>query len=466
VCSQELVPADSKCLSNEAFIDYSFVTGESEPVKIRKGEIIYAGGKQTEAAIECEVLKDVSHSYLTSLWNNESFKKDKMDNQTLVQKLARHFTLLLLLISFSAFFYWLPTDSARGWNALTTVLIVACPCALLLSSTFTNGAIMKEYALAGVYLKNASVIESLAKTTHIVFDKTGTITNQVQSISFHGSELGEHELALIYSVCKQSNHPLSKALAKKLSFCDDLEITEYEEITGSGLSAICNTRQIKVGSAHFVGAQWQQAEANGPTVYISIDNKVLGYFSLSKEYRKSLAEVFSNLGEKYKLSILSGDNDSQMHGLQNVVGSKVPMLFNQSPHSKTEYIQNLKGNGEIVMMIGDGLNDSGALMQSHTGMSISDDVNNFSPACDTIITGTIFDKLPSLIKLSVNAQNIIKASFVLSLCYNVIGLWYAVGGNLSPVVAAILMPLSSISIILFTTGSSALVARKLGLRQK
>ncbi len=463
VRSQELVPADSKCLSHEAFIDYSFVTGESDPVKIRKGEIIYAGGKQSGAAIECEVLKDVSHSYLTNLWNNESFSKEKINRETFVQKLAKNFTVVLLLISISAFIYWLPTDPARGWNALTTVLIVACPCALLLSYTFTNGAIMMQYAKAGVFLKNAGVIETMARATHLVFDKTGTITNHVRSIHFHGSELREQELALIYSVCKQSNHPLSKALAEKLSFCNAWVVDDFTEIPGKGLRAKCNGKIITIGASDFVQASQQEHDAQGAAVFIRFDDKVLGYFSFNKEYRKNLADVFNVLNKKYKLSILSGDNDRQMSNLQSIVGLKVPMFFHQSPDSKTSYIEKLKDEGEVVMMVGDGLNDSGALMKSHVGISISDDVNNFSPACDAIITGAVFSKFPNLVRLATKAQFIIKASFVLSLCYNIVGLSYAVSGTLSPVVAAILMPLSSISIILFTTVASALAGRRLGL---
>lgn len=458
--SQELIPADCRCLSDRAEIDYSFVTGESKPVKVLKGELIYAGGKQTGGMIRCEVLREVSQSYLTDLWNNSVFQKQTDDSDSFVQKLAAYFTIFLLILSFGALMYWYPTDSQRGLNALTTVLIVACPCALLLSATFTNGAMIRIFGKLKVYLKNASVLESLAATTDIVMDKTGTITDKVESISYHGSGLSEEQLSMIASLASQSNHPLSRALSLNFSQNIKYEVFDFREITGNGITGIIAGHEVRLGSSSFTGKQEVQP-SNANSVHVQIDGQYIGYFSFVKKYRPHLKEVASTLRKKYSLTILSGDNDRERSVLQEMLGTDVKMNFSQTPEDKLKFIESMNQQGAKVLMVGDGLNDAGALKVSHTGIAVSDDVNNFSPACDVIMEGSSFSKLPEIIKLAVRTQNIIKASFVLSLCYNVVGLSFAVQGTLAPVVAAILMPLSSISIILFTNGLSWLSASKL-----
>ena len=462
--SQELVPADSKLLSDEAHIDYSFVTGESAPVKIRKGELIYAGGKQTGGAIECEVLREVSQSYLTGLWNRDAFNKGEKVHTTFIDRLARNFTIFLLALSVGGFFYWMPTDMARGLNALTTVLIVACPCALLLSATFTNGAIMRVFSRNKFYLKNPAVIESLANVNHIVLDKTGTITNNVSKVKFYGDEMGESDLEKVYSLVRHSNHPLSKSLSSHLAFCNEKSVFDYIEIPGAGLSGRIDGYDVKIGNAGFCGIPLGSDQSfNGAKVHVKLNGHYAGFFGFERNFREGASNVIAGMKSNSALSFLSGDNEAERDALQNLAGKETPMLFHQTPENKMDYVKDLQEEGAYVAMVGDGLNDSGALQQSQVGIAVSDDVNNFSPACDAILEGSAFGNLDRLFQLAKYAQRIILASFGLSLLYNVVGLSFAVMGTLSPVVAAILMPISSISIILFTNGLSHLAAMKLKL---
>lgn len=458
--SQELIPADSKCLDDGAMIDYSFVTGESTPIRIHKGEIIYAGGKQTGPIIACEMLRDVSQSYLTDLWNKDAFKQERHTSESFVQKLGRNFTFFLLLLSTLAFFYWLPVDSSRGINALTTVLIVACPCALLLSATFTQGAMMRIFSKAKAYLRNARILDEMASVDHIVLDKTGTLTNQVQSIQFVGSELNESQLSLIYSVARQSHHPLSRGLADKLSFCSPKPVTFFSELPGKGIEGVVDGHMLKLGSRSWITGEKEQGGTQS-AVFVEMDGQLYGHFEFTKQLRDGVREVISQLKQHYTISVLSGDNDSERGALESIFGKEVEMQFFQSPQQKLEFVKSLQTRGHKVMMIGDGLNDSGALQQSDAGISITDDINNFSPACDAILEGREFSRLPQMIKLAKASKRIIQISFVISLLYNAVGLSFAVQGTLSPVVAAILMPMSSITIILFTTGMSWIAYRRL-----
>jgi len=174
-----------------------------------------------------------------------------------------------------------------------------------------------------------------------------------------------------------------------------------------------------------------------------------------------MKRLFSKLDFNYSLSVLSGDNEGEKNYLKRYLPKKVNFLFNQQPEDKLIYIQSLQAKGKKVLMIGDGLNDAGALAQSDVGIALSENTNVFSPACDAILDARKFRNIATYLQLSKKAIRIIKYSFVLSLCYNVIGLYFAVTGQLEPVIAAILMPLSSISIVVFTTIMTNILSKKL-----
>ena len=167
------------------------------------------------------------------------------------------------------------------------------------------------------------------------------------------------------------------------------------------------------------------------------------------------------MSETLQLAILSGDNEGEKSRLEHLLPKLTPLYFNQKPTDKLKFIKTLQDQGKKVLMVGDGLNDAGALAQSNVGIAISENVTIFSPACDGILEATKFQQLYTYIQASKKAIKIIKWSFILSLMYNVIGLYFAVTGQLQPVIAAILMPLSSISIVLFTTIATNLLGKKL-----
>ncbi|MBE9491120.1 MAG: HAD-IC family P-type ATPase, partial [Bacteroidetes bacterium] len=176
-----------------------------------------------------------------------------------------------------------------------------------------------------------------------------------------------------------------------------------------------------------------------------------GCFVFQNTYREGLAHVFEGLKIQSKLAILSGDNEGERVRLESLLPKGTALLFQQDPQQKLDFVKNLQQQGEKVMMIGDGLNDAGALVQSDVGIVVSENINVFSPACDGILDASKFSWLPTYFKASKKALKIIKWSLVFSFIYNITGLYFAVTGNLLPVVAAILMPLSSISIVVFTT---------------
>ena len=460
--NQELIPVDGILIAEKASIDYSFVTGEAIPIEKKSGDKLYAGGRMIGSVIEMEVLFSVSQSYLTQLWSNDIFQK-KIDqkHKTITDKVSQYFTPILLLLALVVFIFWLFIDVSTAFNVLTAVLIVACPCALALTAPFTLGNVLRIMGKQKLYLKNATVIEQLAKVDTIVFDKTGTITsNKKSNIEFEGNDLTSEELSLLKSVIRGSNHPLSRKIYEFLPNSPKLEIKEFEEITGKGIVAKANNLNVLIGSASLIGIT-DENDTKQTKVHIKINNDYKGHFVFDNQYRKGVEELFKKLSCKYELKILSGDNEGEMENLQSLLPKDTELIFNQKPEQKLEYIESLQKHGKNVMMIGDGLNDAGALAQSNVGISISENVNVFSPACDGIIDATQFSKIGYFLKYSKNAMRTIYMSFGLSLLYNIVGLSFAITGNLSPLVAAIIMPLSSITVVSFVTIMSNFYAKKM-----
>ncbi len=458
--NNELIPADSILIKGNANIDYSFVTGESIPIVKMNGEMIYAGGRQVGGVIELETIKEVSQSYLTQLWNSKTFEKeDESKIVSLANAISKHFTFIVLFIAAVGAIYWLPVDVTLAFNAFTAVLIVACPCALALSTPFTLGNTLRIFGRNKFYLKNTHVIEKLASVNHIVFDKTGTITESGTSeVEFVG-ELDNQEKTLIKSAVRNSSHPLSRAIYNYLNIASVLQVESFDEISGEGIISSIDGIKVKVGSESFISGT-NVNSGDYTKVFVSINDQLKGYFTVSNKYRNGLKEIISSLEEGYELSLLSGDNSSEKENLTQFFADENELHFRQSPHDKLEYINDLQKSGKKVLMVGDGLNDAGALKQSEVGISISDNINNFSPACDGILDSSSFNRLADFILFSIKSKKVIIASFILSFIYNIVGLSFAVTGSLSPIVAAILMPISSISVVVFTTFSINFIARK------
>ena len=459
----EIIPADAMLVGGKAMVDYSFVTGESTPVEKNIGELIYAGGRQSGAAIELCVLKPVSQSYLTQLWNNSAFNERDEDKNSFLHPWSRYFTLGLFSIAILTALYWMANDSTKIFPAVTAVLIVACPCALLLSATFTNGNVQRIFGRNKFYIKNARVIEKLNEADTIVFDKTGTLTQRnTQQVVFEGRPLSAEEAGMIASMCSQSNHPLSKAIVTYLNLKEVMPPDAFREVPGKGLEGIACGREVRVGSSDFINDKpLFNEQPNG--VFVSIDGKVRCRFIIRNDYRNGLQPMISALKEKFKLMVLSGDNETEKQNLAAMFGADTTLAFRKKPEEKLAFVKDLQLHQKNVLMVADGLNDAGALKQSNTGIAVSDDTNAFSPACDAIIDGSNFTRLNQFIALAKDAKKVIVGSFIISIMYNFVGLYFAVQGTLSPVIAAILMPISSISIVLFTTLGTTLAARFKGL---
>lgn len=456
--NQEVIPTDSILQSENAYIDYSFVTGEAKPMHVKQGELIYAGGRLVGQPIEVLAEKETSQSYLTGLWNHNHYKKPlESQYKKIIDRAATRFTWIVMALAFVTGIVWYFYDATQMWLVLTSVLMVACPCALALVAPFTYGSMMRVFGRHGFYLKNADVIERMATINAIFFDKTGTVTSGDESVKFIG-DLNDQELENVQALASSSTHPLSVWISKSIKRGNPVSISNFHERPGKGIEAQIQNDLYKIGSAAFVQFDGQ-LKGQSSFVFVSINHSIRGYFRMESKLRDNISETLQRLGQKVK-AMLSGDQPSDEGRMKKIFQPETLLLFNQTPQDKLDFVCNQQLNGYKVMMIGDGLNDSGALRQSDVGLAVSDDAGTFAPACDGIIMGNRLPDLHRFMALSEKATSIVKAGFTISFAYNAIALGVAMSGHLTPLVAAILMPISSISVVSFSTGAVNFAAKR------
>ena len=466
VRNQELIPADSVLEQGPAMIDYSFVTGEAEPVPRAAGEQLYAGGRQVGGPLTLRVTKAVSQSYLTSLWNNEAFRKPGEDDlNSLTNRAGRWFVVGVVILATAVSLFWSWRDPSMVLRTFTAILLVACPCALALSAPFALGTAMRVLGRRGFYLKNTAAVERLARISATVFDKTGTLTlARARCAGFDGPTLSDGDAAALAALAAHSTHPHSRCVAESLG-PSSIPLEHYHEEPGQGIEAYAQGRRVRLGSAAWTGAE-PAAEDGTARVFAAIDGQSAGCFRIAHEYRPAFREVVSEVARRGDVAMLSGDRPRDEAKLRAAFGSEAELHFEQQPADKLEYVRRLQAAGRRVMMLGDGLNDAGALKQSDVGVAVTEDITSFSPACDAILDARAFDDLPRILRFAGTAMNVLRLTFAVSLAYNAAGLFFAASGRLSPMVSAILMPMSSFSVMAVAIGATRLAAWRAGLGAK
>ncbi|MFM1764079.1 MAG: hypothetical protein RLZZ512_1869 [Bacteroidota bacterium] len=497
--NQELIPVDARLAHGIAHIDYSFVTGESNPVSVQAGEWLYAGGRQLGGSIRVIAEKSMSQGYLVSLWNKSKQRSETSSGieNNYVHKASQWFTVALFTIAIGAASYWWVVDASRVWKAVTSVLIVACPCALLLSVTFTHGHLLSVLAKNGLYVRGASVLESWRRVTVAIFDKTGTLTHSGRpKISFQGGELSSSVWDALGALALESSHPYARKVGHWLDRMR-VPISDVVNVVGQGVEGAVDGVKYRLGNKRFVGlsaGMWVGMDglvnhsgfavgglgesvsaatrnggdldvSGGSEIWCSVDGVVVGKFVLFSAYRDGLRGMLRRWRDDGKVvHVVSGDTASEKRVLQELLPIGSVLKFEQKPHQKQEIVKSLQGMGEVVMMVGDGLNDAGALMEADFGIAVSEDMGYFSPGCDAILMGDSLPKLHALWRLVQRGKRVIWWSFFVSILYNLVGLSFAVRGDLNPMIAAILMPASSISIVLFTWLATLYGSWREGLR--
>lgn len=463
----ELIPADAILIQGPALVDYSFVTGESKPEERLTGETLYAGGRHHGTPIEVDVIKEVSHSYLTSLWNHQSFRKEneqRFDQMT--RSVSQVFTWAVLAIALLTAGYWVFRDASQAMRTLSAVLIVACPCALALSAPFAFGTALRVFRPYGLFLKNGFVVEGMARVRHLAFDKTGTLTHGgLGTVSWQGKALDHDLSSAVRGLAAGSTHPLSRAIASHLT-APELPPEKMNEIPGKGIEGWSQGRHLRLGSASWLQECGLTLPPNIENVqtWLAVDTDVRGGFVFEDAPREGMAASIPALNRRYDLSVLTGDRAAGLERLHEWFPGCADARPELSPADKLEAIDQLRADGKPVMMLGDGLNDAGALRHSDVGIAVTEDIQAFSPACDAILKAENLYLLPKFLRFSRLTTRVVILSFTISLLYNVVGISIAASGNLSPLIAAILMPLSSVTVLLVSVLGTKTAARISGLK--
>ncbi len=485
----EILPIECTLLSQSASIDYSFVTGEAEPEEVSNGEMMFTGGRVVGSSVKAVANSDFDQAYLNSLWN----RADKQENITegtglsvISDTVSKWFTIVILSIAAISFFYWYIMGSGEAFSIVAAILIVACPCALALTIPFTYGTVMRLLGKKGLYLRSDIVIERMADIGTVVFDKTGTLTYTALetdgTINWSGnpdSKKKNYLINIINTAAGESSHPVSRAIKKATE--DDQSTKSYhsilstEELPGKGISVVVQAKtqagghdniSVDIGSAEWIISRYPESgvqnfsfknhRASVSGTYISVNGRIVANFEAANKWRPGLKGIFDNLKMNgYSISVLSGDNDTDAEALSNTGLDRESMNFNMKPEGKADHIRGLKSRSDNgVLMAGDGLNDISALSIADVGIAVTEDTGNFTPSSDGILLGEKLDLLRKALILSKKARKTVYLSMGVSFLYNIVGLSFAVAGNLTPVAAAILMPISSVTIVLITTGKS------------
>ena len=448
VRNEEIIPCDSELLSAETFIDYSFVTGEALPVLLKKGALVYAGGQVQGLACLLQVTATTNRSHLTQLWNETKDKTPKNQMIRYQDRLSRYFLLILLLVASGSAMTWYFVEPSSVFRVVVAILIVACPCALALSAPFTLGNAMRVFGKAGLYLKNTSVVEAFTTIDTIVLDKTGTLTDTTSfQITVTHNDLTSQEFAVFVNMARQATHPLSKALALANQTTPVLELLAFEEIKGQGIRAHFEGQTYLLGSAVFIG---EAHLAKGSELFLKIQNRSAHLVFTSSWRTTAIERIIQGYGA-INCYVLSGDHNQDQAALLRLGFLEAHLFFELSPQQKADQIKQLQKEGKQVLYIGDGLNDVGALGTADIGIALSEDMFRFTPSSDGILEAKSLGNLIQFMGIGRYAKRVLQICLAFSLSYNIFGLSIAISGQLTPLIAAILMPISSITIVLLST---------------
>lgn len=467
--NMELVPCDSLLESDSCEVDFSFVTGESTPVTKVKGDVIYAGGRIVGTAASLIVTRTTSQSYLTRLWNQD-YSKDSGSRSVMgiADRISPYFTSVVMVIAVVSTGIWFTIDPTKAPMVLASVLIIACPCALAMAAPFTLSAVRRHLGRHFFFTKNTLVVEQLARIRTLLFDKTGTLTDAASTVSFSGAPLSDQEKLCFHAALRNSTHPLSQRFATWLNVRGASGADTYLEEKGKGIRAWVDGHDLLLGSYAWLAQSGViglpiALPASSSVIFTAIDGVYRGVAEVRHTVRSGLEPMLRELHQAgYDMHIVSGDSSRDEQALMAALPAVASVRFDQSPEDKLRIVNNMK-TGSLVAMIGDGLNDGAALRAAHAGIAVTDDIHAFTPASDAILKGSELIKLPALLGFTKRSMGVIYAAYGLSFAYNVVGLSFAVQGMLTPIVSAILMPVSSITIIAFTTGATWLTAKCKGL---
>ena len=457
----EMVPADGLILDGISNINNSLLTGESVPVKAEKSNYIYSGTTNLDQNLKVQVLKTGSDTRLGKILQSvESGWNQKAEIVTLADNVAKYFVSIVFILAFITFItvFIFSGDFEDAFTRAFTLIIITCPCALGLTTPLALTMTLGKLAKKGMIIKNEQIIEKLSKAKEIFLDKTGTLTHgnfQVsQWIDVDEKKSSFENMSIVYSLESRSKHPIAKAVCKFIKskyyqanqFLETHEIIDYREHAGKGVSGIINQNKFEIRTLEI------QKSDSKTWVALYSDNKVIAEIALEDQLRSDAPEVIDEITKMgIRPAIISGDTKGPVKKVAKALNLKNDNYFYQvSPEQKSQILDT---HSEAIM-VGDGANDAIALGKAYVGVAVHGSVDISLRAADVYLSQSGMGPVLSIIVASKETMKVIKRNLIISLFYNVTGATLAIMGLITPLVAAILMPLSSLTVLVLTLAST------------
>ncbi len=448
----DVIPADGIVSEGRSALHRAIITGESRAEGVEVGEPVSAGETNVSTPLIVRVTAAGQDSRLGKILSwVESATVRRAPVVQKADRLSGWFVLGVLVAAALTFLAWFPTDPQLALSHTIALLVISCPCALGMATPLALTVAMGKAARKGIFIKYDDVLERLEAVDVVVFDKTGTLTHGKLEVSSITGELDALRLAAALEV--QSTHPVARAIVAHSGARLAARATEVEEVAGNGMRGLVDGQRVEVGRPAWLGVSDLELVAfvaNGLSpVAVAVDGKVVALLGVGDVIRtESLAVLDALRAAGCKPVILSGDHSKIAASVGEALGFEPEnVLGDQSPEAKLAYIQALQASGATVAMIGDGVNDAASLSMADVGIAVEGGTDLNLVAADVFLTRSGLEPLNRLFEVSHTAMRTVYRNLAISLVYNGVTMIMAAFGLVTPLFAAILMPLSSLVVV-------------------
>ena len=448
----ENIPTDGIIVKGETSINQSTLTGESLPVDKKENDEVYSGTTNLYGSFSMKTTKESEDSSLQKLIR--LVKTSSPENAKIV-KVADKWATMIVVIAFTAAIltYLFTFEITRS----VTILVVFCPCALVLATPTAISAAIGNLTSHGILVKDGASIEELAHVNELIFDKTGTLTHGTPKVIEVESN-DKNMLKLLASLESQSEHPLSKSIVNYYNNNDLYEVDDFKMLIGKGVIGKINGSKIIAGNKKLMSIEnihiENEKENNDRSIeiYVAKDEKIIGKVSLSDTLRSNAKKTIKKLKKlNMKTTLLSGDNEKT----GEIIAKKVNVdnyKFNCLPEDKTEYIRQRQLKENKVAMIGDGINDAPSLKKANVGIAMGSIGSDLTiEAANIALINDDIKEVPHLIAISRKTLKVININIAFSLTLNIIAMILAMLGLLDPIAGALVHNIGSVIVIIYSS---------------
>lgn len=442
------VPVDGTMDHGKTELDCALITGERTPQTVQQGDRLYAGTVNLGSPVTMTatmVKDDTLLAEITRLMELADQKRGKI--VILADRIARAYVPVVHALALGAFLYWAFLGSASLTHALEitiAVLVITCPCALALAVPVVQVLSTTQLMKHGLFIKSPTALERLAQVDTIAFDKTGTLTEAMPVPDTSG--LSDSAKQIAAALAGSSNHPLARSLAAALPPAAPL--SDLMEVSGAGMSAILPEGEAKLGRWDWVGGASPEVADPRPRLWLKLPNEDPVMIPFEDSLRPDAVETIRALKRAgYGVSLLSGDHKTAVEVMANNVGIN-DWHGAIKPKDKLAWLEAKQANGHKVMMIGDGLNDGPALAGAHVSLSPSTATDLAQNTADIVFQSRTLAAVPQLLAIAKDAAKLARQNIGFAILYNLVAIPLALTGHVTPMIAAIAMSASSITVTL------------------